>query len=63
VVAVLGDGTYLTVLVKPTIRGTRRQRLIAAARAGLDLDDPVAVPHGLDDHGLPVAHPSPKPCA
>ncbi|MGZ4613180.1 MAG: hypothetical protein ACXV1K_08425 [Kineosporiaceae bacterium] len=33
---VLPDGTYLTVLVKPTIRGGRRERLLAAARAGLD---------------------------
>jgi len=56
VVAVLGDGTYLTVLIKPTIRGARRQQLIAAARAGLDLDDHVAVPYGRDEHGLPVAH-------
>ena len=56
VVAVLGDGTYLTVLVKPTIRGARRQQLIDAARAGLDLDDPAAVPRGRDEHGLPLAH-------
>jgi hypothetical protein len=39
VVRVLSDGTYLTVLINPKIRGTlRRQRLLAAARAGQDLD-------------------------
>jgi hypothetical protein len=38
VVAVLADGTYTSVLINPTIRGTRRERIIAAARAGADLD-------------------------
>jgi hypothetical protein len=38
VVAVLADGTYTSVLINPTIRGTRRDRIIATARAGADLD-------------------------
>jgi hypothetical protein len=39
VLAVLPDGTYLTVLINPKIRSvTRRERLMAAARAGADLD-------------------------
>jgi hypothetical protein len=56
VVKVLRDGTYLTVLIKPTIRGRRRERLIAAARAGADLTDINAVPEAFDERGLPVAH-------
>ena len=38
VVRVLHDGTYTTVLVNPKIRGRRRERILAAARAGDDLD-------------------------
>jgi hypothetical protein len=39
VVRVLSDGTYLTVLINPKIRSAaRRERLLAAARAGADLD-------------------------
>jgi hypothetical protein len=38
VVAVLPDGTYTSVLVNPAIRGSRRERIIAAARAGAQLD-------------------------
>jgi hypothetical protein len=56
VVRVLSDGTYLTALIAPTIRGRRRERLLAAARAGLDLSDPGAVPDAFDDRGLPVIH-------
>jgi hypothetical protein len=56
VVKILSDGTYLTVLIKPTIRGARRERLLAAARAGADLDDINAVADAFDDRGLPVAH-------
>jgi hypothetical protein len=55
VVRVLPDGTYLTVLIKPTIRGRRRDRLIAAARAGADLQDINAVPEAFDN-GLPAVH-------
>ena len=56
VVAVLNDGTYLTVLIKHAVRGQRRERLIAAARAGADLHDITAVPEAYDKDGLPVAH-------
>jgi hypothetical protein len=38
VVAVLPDGTYLSVLINPKIRGARRERILAAARAGEQLD-------------------------
>jgi Insertion element 4 transposase N-terminal len=56
VVRVLEDGTFLTVLVKPTIRGRRRERLIAAARAGQNLTDINAVGDAFNERGLPVAH-------
>jgi len=56
VVRVLPDGTYLTVLIKPAIRGSRREQLLAAARAGENLDDINAVPDAFDEQGLPVAH-------
>jgi hypothetical protein len=56
VVRVASDGTYHTVLIKPTIRGARRQRLLAAARDGVDLDDINAVPDAFDERGLPVVH-------
>jgi hypothetical protein len=56
VVQVLPDGTYLTALVTPTIRGRRRERLLAAARTGADLGDINAVPEAFDDRGLPVIH-------
>jgi len=55
VVQVLPDGTYWTVLIKPTIRGGRRERLLAAARAGQDLDDINTVPEAFE-RGLSVAH-------
>jgi hypothetical protein len=56
VVRVLDDGTYLTALVKPSIRGQRRERLLTAARAGVDLADITAVPDAFDERGLPVIH-------
>jgi len=56
IVKILTDGTYRTVLIKPTIRGGRRERLLAAARAGLDLDDINVAPDAFDDRGLPVVH-------
>lgn len=56
VVRVLTDGTYLTALIAPTIRGRRRERLLAAARAGADLADINAVPDAFDERGLPVIH-------
>ena len=55
VVRVLPDGTFLTVLIAPTIR-SRRARLLAAARAGDDLTDINAVPDAYDQRGLPVVH-------
>jgi hypothetical protein len=56
VVTVLSDGTWLTVLIRPTIRGRRRERILVAARAGADLTDHATVPDAFDDRGLPVAH-------
>src|SRR5690349_12609248 len=56
IVRVLPDGTYLTALIKPSIRGRRRERLLAAARAELDLSDINAVPDAFDERGLPVIH-------
>jgi hypothetical protein len=37
-IGVLADGTYTAVLVNPKLRGTRRDRVIAAAEAGQDVD-------------------------
>ncbi|HXZ73558.1 MAG TPA: IS4 family transposase [Streptosporangiaceae bacterium] len=57
VVQVLEDGTYRTVLIKPTVRGARRRReILAAARDGADLDDPAAVPAAWDADGNQLAH-------
>ena len=53
VVRVRGDGTYLTVLIKPTVRGARRERILAAARRGVDLTE---FADGVDEKGWPVAH-------
>jgi hypothetical protein len=35
---VLSDGTYLSVLVNPKLRGARRDRVVTAAQAGDELD-------------------------
>jgi hypothetical protein len=56
VVRILPDGTHLTALIKPSVRGGRRERLLAAARAGQDLDDINLVPDAFDGRGLPVVH-------
>jgi hypothetical protein len=56
VLRVLGGGTYLTVLIKPSVRGRRRERLLTAARDGLDLTDINTVPDAFDERGLPVVH-------
>ena len=56
VVRVLPDGTYLTALITPAIRGRRRERLLAAASNGEDLTDINAVPDAFDERGLPVVH-------
>lgn len=37
-IRVLPDGTYLSVLVNPTLRGTRRDGVVAKARAGEGID-------------------------
>jgi hypothetical protein len=37
-VQVLADGTYTSVLVNPKLRGARRERVIAAAQAGHEID-------------------------
>jgi hypothetical protein len=42
VVRVLADGTYTSVLIHPKIRGARRERVLAAAQAGADLDPELA---------------------
>jgi hypothetical protein len=55
-VRVLDDGTYLTALIAPSIRGSRRERLLAAARAGADLSDINTIPDAFDQRGLPVIH-------
>ncbi|MFZ5850660.1 MAG: IS4 family transposase [Actinomycetota bacterium] len=52
VVRILPDGTYLTVLIDPKIRGARRDRIVAAARAGHDLADH---PDAIGKLGLPAA--------
>jgi len=56
VITVLSDGTYHTVLIRPTIRGRRREHLLTAARNGADLTDINAVPEAFDERGLPVVH-------
>jgi len=43
VLAPLPDGSYTSVLIHPTIRGTARTRLVEAARAGAELDPERAV--------------------
>jgi Insertion element 4 transposase N-terminal len=53
VLRVLSDGTYLTVLIKPSIRGARRDRILAAARTGAD---PSELADALDEKGWPLAH-------
>jgi hypothetical protein len=52
---VLPDGTYLSVLMDSTIRGTRREAILAAAREGRDLTDPDQVPEAVTDRGQPAA--------
>lgn len=52
VVRVLPDGTYLSIVMDSTVRGRRREKILAAARAGTDLAD---LDDALTDHGLPAA--------
>ena len=56
VVTVLSDGTYRTVLIKPTVRGRRREEILAAVRDGADPGDPDAVPAAWDGDGTQLAH-------
>jgi len=39
IIDILDDGTYIAVLVDPKIRGGKRDRVIAAARAGEDIGE------------------------
>ena len=50
-VRVLPDGTYLSVVMDSTVRGRRRQQILAAARAGADLAEH---PDAIASNGLPV---------
>lgn len=52
VIEVLPDGTYLTVVMDSTIRGPRREKILAAARAGADL---AGHRDATGSNGLPVA--------
>src|SRR6266536_1272332 len=52
VVRVLEDGTWLTVVMDPAIRGARREAILAAARAGNDLAE---LPDAVGEHGWPAA--------
>ena len=59
VVAVLGDGTYLSVLIDPSVRGGRRAALLAAAKRGEKLDPETArrvrvVEYEVPDRGDPA---------
>jgi hypothetical protein len=58
IVKVLADGTYLSLLIKPSMRNAdRRQRLLTAARAGHDLRDPATAPDdAFDRDGMPITH-------
>ena len=51
-IQVLPDGTYLTVIMDSAIRGPRRDKILAAARAGHDLS---THPHATGTNGWPVA--------
>jgi hypothetical protein len=55
VLRVLPDGTYLSVVMDPAIRGRRRAAILAAAREGRDLTDPDEVPEVVTDRGQPAA--------
>jgi hypothetical protein len=52
VVRVLPDGTYLTVVMDSAIRGPRRDRILAAARAGHDLTE---IEAARNEYGRPRA--------
>jgi len=52
VVRVLEDGTYLTVVMDSTVRGPRREAIVAAARAGHELAE---LPEAAGKNGWPIA--------
>jgi hypothetical protein len=52
VIQTLADGTYVSVVMDAALRGTRREAIIAAARAGHDLTE---IPEALNDKGWPLA--------
>lgn len=55
VVKVLADGTYLSVMIKPSVRvASRRQRILQAARAGKDLSNINEAPAAFNAHGEPL---------
>ena len=51
-IRVLPDGTYLSVAMDSKIRGTRREKILAAAKDGDDLTDH---PDAQDEKGWPLA--------
>jgi hypothetical protein len=53
---VLPDGTFLSALVSPRVHSPRRDRILAAARAGRDVFDPVEVPEAFDRDGQSLVH-------
>jgi Insertion element 4 transposase N-terminal/Transposase DDE domain len=52
VIRVLADGTYHSVVMDSKIRGSRREKILAAAKAGDDLTDH---PDATDENGWPLA--------
>ena len=52
IVQVLEDGTWLSVVMDSAVRGTRREAIVAAARAGHDLEQ---CPEAAGRNGWPVA--------
>ena len=57
VLRVLNDGSYLTALIKPTIRRARRERILTALAAHPDPSTGLAgLTDAVDEKGRPVAH-------
>lgn len=55
VIQVLEDGTYLSVVMDSSVRGARREKILAAAGDGADLGGIDQVPEAFDGRGRPVA--------
>jgi Insertion element 4 transposase N-terminal len=53
VVEVLADGTFTSVVINPKVRGARREKIIASARAGEDLDPDQAHPVRVIEYDVP----------